>query len=53
MVIKQFYDEGLAHASYALLAGKEIAIVDPARDPSCKGISCTWGRFLMWEEYQQ
>ena len=33
MKIKQFYDENLAHASYALLAGKEIAVIDPARDP--------------------
>ena len=33
MKIKQFYDQNLAHASYVLLAGKEIAVIDPARDP--------------------
>jgi hydroxyacylglutathione hydrolase len=33
MEIQRFYDESLAHASYAVLTGKEIAIVDPARDP--------------------
>jgi hydroxyacylglutathione hydrolase len=33
MEIQRFYDESLAHASYAVLAGKEIAIVDPARNP--------------------
>lgn len=33
MQVKQFYDEGLAHASYAILSGNEVALVDPARDP--------------------
>lgn len=33
MEIKQFYDEQLAHASYAILSEGEIALVDPARDP--------------------
>jgi glyoxylase-like metal-dependent hydrolase (beta-lactamase superfamily II) len=33
MEIKQFYDETLAHASYAVLSEGEIALVDPARDP--------------------
>jgi hydroxyacylglutathione hydrolase len=32
MEIQRFYDESLAHASYAVLTGKEIAIVGPARD---------------------
>jgi glyoxylase-like metal-dependent hydrolase (beta-lactamase superfamily II)/rhodanese-related sulfurtransferase len=31
--IKQFYDTNLAHASYAVLSGNEIALIDPARDP--------------------
>ena len=29
MNIKQFYDEGLAHASYAVLSEGKIALVDP------------------------
>jgi len=33
MEIKQFYDETLAHASYALYSEGEVALVDPARDP--------------------
>ena len=33
MEIKQFYDEGLAHLSYAILDGKEIVLIDPARNP--------------------
>ncbi|MCB0721526.1 MAG: MBL fold metallo-hydrolase [Ignavibacteriae bacterium] len=33
MEIKQFYDECLAHASYAILSEGEVALVDPARDP--------------------
>ncbi|MBS0001130.1 MAG: MBL fold metallo-hydrolase [Cyclobacteriaceae bacterium] len=33
MEIKQFYDETLAHASYAVYCQGEIALVDPARDP--------------------
>lgn len=32
MEIKQFYDEQLAHASYAILSEGEIALVDPSRD---------------------
>ncbi len=33
MEIEQFYDDGLAHASYAIISNGEIALVDPARDP--------------------
>lgn len=33
MHIHQFYDEGLAHASYAIVDSGKIALVDPARDP--------------------
>jgi glyoxylase-like metal-dependent hydrolase (beta-lactamase superfamily II)/rhodanese-related sulfurtransferase len=33
MEIKQFYDETLAHASYAVHCQGEVALVDPARDP--------------------
>ncbi|APQ16087.1 rhodanese-like domain-containing protein [Maribacter hydrothermalis] len=33
MIIKQFQDKPLAHYSYAILSGKEIALVDPSRDP--------------------
>ncbi len=33
MRIKRFYDEGLAHASYAVLSEKQVALVDPARNP--------------------
>src|SRR5690606_15472911 len=33
MEIKQFYDEGLAHLSYAIINNKEIVLVDPARNP--------------------
>ena len=33
MEIKQFYDEALAHASYAIISEGEVALVDPARDP--------------------
>jgi glyoxylase-like metal-dependent hydrolase (beta-lactamase superfamily II)/rhodanese-related sulfurtransferase len=33
MHIEQFYDKGLAHASYAILSEGEIALVDPGRDP--------------------
>lgn len=32
MKIEQFYDEALAHASYAILADQKIALVDPGRD---------------------
>lgn len=31
--IQQFYDKGLAHASYAVRAAQQIAIIDPGRDP--------------------
>ena len=33
MIIKQFFDDGLAHASYLIHAGNEAVVVDPARDP--------------------
>jgi hydroxyacylglutathione hydrolase len=33
MKVEQFYDEGLAHGSYAIVSENEIALVDPARDP--------------------
>ena len=33
MKVQQFFDEGLAHGSYAILSEKEVALVDPARDP--------------------
>jgi len=33
MNIKQFYDEGLAHASYAIESEGKIALVDPGRNP--------------------
>ena len=33
MKVKQFYDEGLAHGSYAIISNGEAALVDPARDP--------------------
>jgi hydroxyacylglutathione hydrolase len=33
MHIERFYDEGLAHASYAVLSQQQVALVDPARDP--------------------
>ncbi|MEX0967979.1 MAG: rhodanese-like domain-containing protein [Bacteroidia bacterium] len=33
MNVHQFYDEGLAHASYAVVSEGEMAVVDPARDP--------------------
>ncbi len=33
MEVKQFYDEGLAHGSYAIISNGEAALVDPARDP--------------------
>ena len=31
--IQQFYDKGLAHASYAVRAGRQVAVIDPGRDP--------------------
>jgi len=33
MLIHQFYDKGLAHASYAIISGGEMIVIDPARDP--------------------
>lgn len=33
MEIKQFEDKNLAHFSYAIISKKEIALIDPARDP--------------------
>ncbi|MBF9140173.1 MBL fold metallo-hydrolase [Hymenobacter sp. BT439] len=33
MQIQQFYDKGLAHASYAVRCGRQVAIIDPGRDP--------------------
>lgn len=33
MLIHQFYDKGLAHASYAIINGGKVIVVDPARDP--------------------
>ena len=31
--IQQFYDKGLAHASYAVRCGRQVALIDPGRDP--------------------
>ena len=31
--IQQFYDKGLAHASYAVRYGRLVALIDPSRDP--------------------
>ncbi|RYY36182.1 MAG: MBL fold metallo-hydrolase [Sphingobacteriaceae bacterium] len=33
MLIHQFYDKGLAHASYAVLRDGKIVVIDPARNP--------------------
>jgi hydroxyacylglutathione hydrolase len=33
MIIHQFYDKGLAHASYAVIRLGKMILVDPARDP--------------------
>jgi glyoxylase-like metal-dependent hydrolase (beta-lactamase superfamily II)/rhodanese-related sulfurtransferase len=33
MNVKQFYDEGLAHASYAIESEGKIVLVDPGRNP--------------------
>ncbi|WP_158824784.1 rhodanese-like domain-containing protein [Mucilaginibacter lacusdianchii] len=33
MLIHQFYDTDLAHASYAILRAGRIIVIDPARDP--------------------
>ncbi len=32
-IIEQFEDKGLAHFSYAVMAGKKIIIIDPQRNP--------------------
>jgi hydroxyacylglutathione hydrolase len=32
-IVKQFEDKGLAHFSYAIMAGKNVIIIDPQRDP--------------------
>jgi hydroxyacylglutathione hydrolase len=33
MIIHQFYDKGLAHASYAIIRDNKMIVIDPARDP--------------------
>ncbi len=33
MKIEQFYDKGLAHASYAIEHDGKVAVIDPSRDP--------------------
>lgn len=33
MRIEQFFDKGLAHASYAIISDGKMAVIDPARDP--------------------
>jgi hydroxyacylglutathione hydrolase len=33
MLIHQFYDKGLAHASYAIISDGEMIVIDPARNP--------------------
>jgi hydroxyacylglutathione hydrolase len=33
MIIHQFYDKGLAHASYAIISAGEMIVIDPARNP--------------------
>lgn len=33
MIIHQFYDTGLAHASYAVIRNGKMLVIDPARDP--------------------
>jgi hydroxyacylglutathione hydrolase len=33
MIIHQFYDKGLAHASYAVIRNGKMIAIDPARDP--------------------
>ena len=33
MIIKQFYDKGLAHGSYAIISNNEMVVIDPARNP--------------------
>lgn len=33
MVIKQYYDKELSHASYALIDGNKMVVIDPSRNP--------------------
>ncbi|MGB3778042.1 MAG: MBL fold metallo-hydrolase [Tunicatimonas sp.] len=33
MEVKQFYDQALAHGSYAIVSDGKVALVDPGRDP--------------------
>ena len=33
MIINQFYDKGLAHASYAIIRTGKMIVIDPGRDP--------------------
>lgn len=33
MIIHQFYDKGLAHASYAIIRDNKMVVIDPSRDP--------------------
>lgn len=33
MIVHQFYDKGLAHASYAIISKGRMVVIDPARDP--------------------
>ncbi len=33
MIIQQFYDKGLAHASYAIVRTGKMILIDPSRDP--------------------
>ncbi len=33
MEVKQFYDEALAHGSYAIVSQGQVALIDPGRDP--------------------
>src|ERR1700712_2656361 len=33
MIVHQFYDKGLAHASYAIIRTGKMIVIDPARDP--------------------
>ena len=33
MKVHQFYDEGLAHASYAIVSEDQLALIDPGRNP--------------------
>jgi glyoxylase-like metal-dependent hydrolase (beta-lactamase superfamily II)/rhodanese-related sulfurtransferase len=33
MIIHQFYDKGLAHASYAIIRTGKMVVIDPPRDP--------------------